>query len=105
MTPTNAIDTNNDDQLEPLAENLLSSPTNDPLSSPFNTKTSGGIESPEPLITKQSSPEAGNDSNSCDRLEAPELRIQDLELQSRLSQLQCCGSTACPLFSLLKFLD
>ncbi|KAG4291610.1 hypothetical protein FPRO06_13831 [Fusarium proliferatum] len=62
MTPTNAIDTNNDDQLEPLAENLLSSPTHDPLSSPFNTKTSGGIESPEPLITKQSCPEAGNDN-------------------------------------------
>lgn len=70
MTATNSIDTNNDHQLEPLAETPLSSPTHDPLSSPYSVKTSGGIESPEPLITKQSFPEAGNDSVSCDRLEA-----------------------------------
>ncbi|SCV57752.1 uncharacterized protein FFB14_15305 [Fusarium fujikuroi] len=93
MTPTNSIDTKDDHQLEPLAETLISLPTHDPLSSPFNTKTSGGIGSPEPLITKQPLPEAENSRDSCDRLEALELRIQDLELQSRLSQLQIWGNT------------
>lgn len=76
MTATNGIDTNNDYQLEPLAESLFSSPTHGPLSSPCNVKISGGIGSPEPLITKQSSPEAGNDIDACDRLEAPELECK-----------------------------
>ncbi|QGI88666.1 hypothetical protein CEK25_003622 [Fusarium fujikuroi] len=76
MTPINGIDTNNDDQLEYLAETIPSSPTHNPLSSTSKTKTSGDMGSPKLFITKQASPEAGNDSDPCDLLEAPELECK-----------------------------
>ncbi|KAF4497422.1 hypothetical protein FAGAP_6413 [Fusarium agapanthi] len=94
MTPTAGNDTNHDQSPDPVTETLLLSLIHDHLSSPSSIETSEETESPEPLDAKQSSPEAGiDDIASCDRLEVLGLRIQDLELQFRFSQLQCWGNT------------